>query len=181
MKKIVLIAMMALAFIGCSAKSEDSPAVKPKLVVGQELSFTLNDQFEKPHSLNANTYKVLFAFSKDAAHVCNDFFNTQEADYLEKHNAQFIADVSAAPSLIRSLFIFPGLKDFKHTVLLLDDEDVAAPYRADVDVEKIIVVYVINGTITDVKTISTEAEVKNVIEDDSAMSVIAPLINKVMK
>ncbi|MDQ7068870.1 MAG: hypothetical protein Q9M40_13395 [Sulfurimonas sp.] len=41
------------------------------------------------------------------------FSITKEANYLQKHHTQFIGDVSSAPSIIRKLFILPGLKDFK--------------------------------------------------------------------
>ncbi len=180
MKKILLGILTTFLLIGCSSSAVEEN-VKPKLVVGQSIAdLKLNDQFEKTHGLNANTYKLIFAFSKDGAHICNDFFNTQASSYLEDNNAQFIADVSAAPSLIRSIFIMPGLKDFKHTVLLLDDKAVAAPYREGMDVEKIAVVYILNKEITKIETITTEAELKKVIEDDSAMSIIAPVINEVM-
>jgi len=182
MKKIILGLLVALAFIGCNSKSDENVNVEPKLVVGESVKdIELKDQFEKAHKIEDKTYKIIFAFSKDAAHTCNDYFNTQEPDYLDKHNTQFIADVSAAPSLIRSMFILPGLKDFKHVVLLLDDENQAAPYRKGVDTEKIVVAYILNGKITEVKEVenSTEA-LKKTIEDDSAMSVIAPVVNEVM-
>ena len=166
MKKIVLALVIALSFIGCSSKSDENVVVVPKIVVGHELTnMQLNDQFENKHALNAQTTKLVFAFSKDAAHICNDFFATQEASYLSDNNAQFVADVSSAPSLIRSMFIMPGLKDFKHTVLVLDDKSVAAEYRSGVDVEKIIIVYVDNGTITEIKTLSSEKELKEVLEN----------------
>ena len=123
-----------------------------------------NDQFEKAQVLDASTKKVIFAFSKDIAHICNDYFVTQTPSYLSENNTQFVADVSAAPSLIRSMFILPGLKDFKHTVLLLDDKKVAARYRADMNVEKIVVAYIDNKSITEIVTISSEDELKKVIE-----------------
>lgn len=181
MKNIILAFVAALLFIGCSSNSEENKNVEPKLVVGKSLSdLNLKDQFEKPHTLNADTYKVIFAFDKEPAHICNDFFNTQKPTYLQDHHVQFVADVSAAPSLIRSMFILPGLKDFKHTVLLLDDENVAAPYRKGVDTSKIVVVSLLNKKITDVKTINTTEELKRTVEDDSPMSYIAPAINEVM-
>ena len=164
MKKIVLAALLALLFVGCSSKNEDSSAVEPKLVVGKEINLKLNDQFETPHTLNAETQKLIFALSKDTAHVCNDFFVTQTPTYLSENNTQFIADVSAAPSLIRSMFIMPGLKDFKHTVLILDDKEVAVPYRSGVDVQKIIVAYIEDGKITSLKTLSTPQELQATIE-----------------
>ena len=165
MKKIIIVLTLALTFFGCSSKSEEISNVTPTLVVGKSLSsLSLNDQFEKKHTLDATTTKVIFAFSKDVAHTCNDFFDTKDAQYLANNNTQFIADVSAAPSLIRSMFIMPGLKDFKHTVLILDDEAKAAPYRSGVDVEKIVVVYLNNGTISNIKTLSSETELKATIE-----------------
>jgi len=180
MTKILLGLLATFLFIGCSSSAVEEN-VTPKLVVGQSVSdLKLNDQFEKAHTLNPNTYKLVFAFSKDSAHICNNFFNTKAPTYLKDHNAQFIADVSAAPSLIRSIFIMPGLKDFKHTVLLLDDKTLAAPYRKDMDVDKIVIVYVLNKEISDIKTITTQEELRKTLEDDSPMSFIAPMINKVL-
>jgi hypothetical protein len=181
MKNIILAFIAALLFIGCSSSSNENKNVQPKLVVGKSLSdLNLKDQFGKPHTLNADTYKVIFAFEKKPAHTCNDFFNTQKPTYLQDHHVQFIADVSAAPSLIRSLFIMPGLKKFKHTVLLLDNKTLAAPFRKGVDTTKIVVVSLLNKKITDIKTITTTAELQKTVEDDSPMSYIAPVINTVM-
>jgi len=65
--------------------------------------------------------------------------------------------------------------------LLLDNKEIAAPYRKDMDVEKIAIVYIINEKITDIKIVATEQELREILEDDSPMSYIAPVINKVMK
>jgi len=157
MKKILLGLMSALLFIGCSSSAVEEN-VKPALVAGQNLEISLKDQNEKVHSSTTETKKVIFALSKDAAHTCNDYFETKEPNYLETHSTLFVADVSSAPSLIRSMFIMPGLKDFKHRVLILDDKSVAAPFRAGVDVEKIVVVSLDANKITNVKTISTKEE-----------------------
>ena len=164
MKKTAIALMLALLFIGCNSSDEVIKNVEPKLVVGNSLSgLTLNDQFETQHILSPSTNKVVFAFAKEPAHVCNDFLNTKAPTYLKEHDAEFIADVSAAPSLIRSLFILPGLKDFKHTVLLLDDKNTAAPFRKNMDVEKIVVVFLKNNEITEVKTISTSEELEKIL------------------
>jgi len=164
MKKIIAGLFVSLLLIGCSSK-EVTEVVEPKLVVGKSLSdIALNDQFEKAHKIEASTKKVIFAFSKDIAHTCNDYFVTQSPTYLSENNTQFVADVSAAPSLIRSMFILPGLKDFKHTVLLLDRKEKAAPYRSEMNTEEIVVVYIDNNSITRIITISSEDELKKVIE-----------------
>ena len=164
MKKLIVGVVTALFFLGCSAK-EMNENVVPKLVVGKSLEkVSLNDQFEKLHKIEKGTKTVIFAFSKDSAHTCNNYFVTKPATYLQDNHTQFIADVSAAPSLIRSLFIMPGLKDFKHTVLVLDNKSVALEFRAGVDTEKIVVVSVNDLKIDSIKTISTKEELIKAIE-----------------
>jgi hypothetical protein len=165
MKKIIAGLIISLFFMGCSSKDAPEQVVEPKLVVGKSLAdMKLNDQFEKAHTLKESTKKVVFAYSKDIAHTCNDYFVTQSPTYLSDNNTQFVADVSAAPSLIRSMFILPGLKEFKHTVLLLSDEKTAAPYRAGVNTEKIVVAYVEDKSITKIITLGSESELKQIIE-----------------
>jgi len=164
MKNIILALLVSLAFLGCSSKTVEDKNVHPKLVAGQSFEvFTLNDQFEKAHTLKADTTKVIFAFAKDSAHVCNDYFKTQKPTYLSDHHTAFVADVSAAPSLIRSMFIMPGLKDLKHTVLLLEDKTVAAPYKKGLDFNKIAVVYIVNQKIEKIEFITTADELKKLI------------------
>ncbi len=163
MTKIIAGLLAAFLFIGCSAKTDEN--VKPRLVVGTTIAdMTLSDQFDKPLVISADTSKVIFAFSKDGAHICNDYFVTKSPTYLADNKTIFIADVSSAPSLIRSMFIMPGLKDFKHPVYILDDKVVATGYRADMDTEKIVVVDVENLIIKNIKTISSEKELVTEIE-----------------
>ena len=166
MKIVITLFLTALMFIGCSSKETSDTPVVPKLVINKSLAtLTLNDQHEKAHSLKTTTKKVIFAFSKDSAHTCNDFFVTKKPTYLEDNNVAFVADVSAAPSLIRSMFIMPGLKDFKHTVLILDDKNIAASYTANQDVEKIVVVELADGIITNIKSVSSVNELVKEIEN----------------
>ena len=163
--KIFLPLLLALTFIGCSGDSQELQNITPKLIVGTTLSgTTLKDQFGTPHTIKQETTKLIFAFSKDAAHTCNDFFATQTPTYLADHHSAFIADVSAAPSLIRSMFIMPGLKDFKHKVLLLDDKKQAAPYRAKVDTDKMLLVILKDGKIVATSPLANTAALKAAIE-----------------
>lgn len=165
MKKILVGLITALILIGCSSKDEQLMNVEPILVIGKELSsLELNDQFEKQQTLNPATTKLVFAFAKEPAHICNDFFETMPKTYLQDNNTQFIADVSAAPMLIRSAFIVPGLKKLEHTVLLLDDEAKAAPFKKDMNAEAITVVYLQNSMITDIKNVSSAQELQALIE-----------------
>jgi len=156
MKKILLLLVVALSFIGCS---DEEIIIEPQAVVGKSLeSLKLKDQFDQTKSINSDTKKVIFAFSKDMGHLSNEYFHTKEPTFLADHNTIFIADVSGAPSLIRSMFIMPGLKDFKHTVLVIDDETVASAYKNAGKEEQLMVVLVDNFTIKSISYISSEAE-----------------------
>ncbi len=163
MTKIITALIAAFLFIGCSSKAVEQN-VEPKLVIGKNIELNLNDQHEKAQSIPADTKTLIFAFSKDSAHTCNDYFVTKAPTYLADNGAVFVADVSAAPSLIRSMFIMPGLKDFKHTVLILDDKSVAAGYRAKMETEKIVVISVDNLKITGIKNINSTKELIAKIE-----------------
>ncbi|MGB5965829.1 MAG: hypothetical protein WBF77_03920 [Sulfurimonadaceae bacterium] len=157
MKNIILGLIVAMFFLGCT--KEESIAVESKTVVGNSLeTLVLNDQHEKPQSLSADTKKVIFAFSKDMGHMSNEYFNKQDPNFLVEHNAVFIADVSGAPSLIRSMFIMPGLKDFKHPVLVIEDKNVAAGYRIDENSEKLMILDVDNFIITNISYVASEDE-----------------------
>ena len=156
---------MSLLILGCSSSESNAQDIEAKLVVQKSLTgLTLNDQHEKSHTLPADTQTVIFAFSKDMGHACNDFFETKTPTYLNENHAIFIADVSSAPSIIRSMFIMPGLKDFKHTVLVIDDESVANGYKAGMDTEKIVIVSLDKGVITSISTVSSAEEMAKTIE-----------------
>jgi hypothetical protein len=164
-KKIILGFLIIFLFLGCSATAEEKN-ITPTLVVGRSLSdMQINDQFGKAHTIDSDTKRLIFAFSKATAHICNDYFKTKPATYLAQHKTQFIADVSAAPYLIKKMFILPGLKDFKHTVLVLDDEVTASKYNAGVDVERIVIVDLNDRTIINVSSVRTIKELIAKIEE----------------
>ncbi len=165
MKKVIASVLIAAMFFGCSSKESTDEAVVPKLVLEQSLEdLQLNDQFGKTHSIDNDTKMVIFAFSKDNGHDSNDFFDTQDSNYLNDRGVLFVADVSGAPSLIRSMFIMPGLEDFKHTVLVIDDDHKSASYKSGIDSEKIVVVSLQDKIITDIKYLNSVDELKTLLK-----------------
>jgi len=161
MKQVLLGLVIAMLFLGCAR--DETAAVKSKMAVGESLeALTLKDQFNTPQSLNAETKKVIFAFSKDMGHMSNAYFDKQDPNFLAEHNAVFVADVSSAPSLIRSMFIMPGLKEFKHPVLVIDDENTAASYRIDANRDKLMVVDIEYFIIKKISFVESEDELAKV-------------------
>lgn len=165
MKKVILGLLASFMLVGCSGNDEKLASVEAKLVVQKSLAgLTLNDQHGKAHTLSSDTKSVIFAFSKDMGHLCNDFFVTKDVEYLANNKAVFVADVSSAPSIIRSMFIMPGLQDFDHRVLVLDDENTAQSYKTGVDALKIVVVNLENNIITNITAANTINELRAQIE-----------------
>jgi hypothetical protein len=154
MKNILLVLLMAFSFIGCSSKSDVNKNVEAKLVVGKSLSdIKLSDQNEKLHTLNADTKIVFFSFSKPMGHACNDFLEKKSANFLAEHHALYVADISAAPGLIKKMFILPDLKELKFPILLINDDTLSAEYSKGMNKAKIVVVFLDNGTITKIKNL----------------------------
>ncbi len=164
MKKILLALIVAFAFIGCSSKSDENANknVEAKLVVGKNLSdLKLNDQNEKPQTVTADTKVIFFSFSKPTGHACNDFLEKKPANYLAEHKALYVADVSAAPSLIKKMFILPDLKDLKFPILLINNDALSAAYSKGMNKEKIVVVLLDNGTITKIENLKDTKALEN--------------------
>jgi len=159
MKNIILSLLLAITFIGCSSKSNENKNVEPKLVVGKSLAdFKVNDQNGKPQTIAADTKIIFFSFSKPTGHACNDFLEKEPATYLQEHHAVYVADVSAAPSLIKKMFILPDLKKLKFPILLINDDTLSAEYSKGIDKDSIIVVTLDNKKITKIDKVKNTKE-----------------------
>ena len=159
MKRLIITIFAIFLLFGCSSKSEENKNTKAKLVVGKSLSdIRLKNQHEKQQTIDKETKILFFSFSKPTGHACNEFLEKKPADFLAKHHALYIADVSAAPTLIKKMFILPDLKELKFPILLINDDTLSAEYSKGMNKEKIVVVFLDNGTITKIENLDgTEA------------------------
>jgi hypothetical protein len=158
--------MLTFAFLGCSSKSDESTQnVEAKLVVGKSLaSMELKDQHEKVTKVPQDTKVIFFSFSKPTGHACNAFLESKPANYLAKHKAVYVADVSAAPGIIKSMFILPDLKELKFPILLINDDTLSAEYSKGVNKESIIIVELNNMKIKAISAAKDEKELESFIE-----------------
>ena len=164
MKKIITALAITLLFLGCSSKSQDNANVQAKLEVGKSLAdLKLNDQHEKAQTLPADTKVVFFSFSKPTGHACNEFLESKPASYLAEHHAVYVADVSAAPSLIKKMFILPDLKELKFPILLINDDKLSAEYTKDINKESIIIVELDNLKIKALKEAKDAKELEKIL------------------
>ncbi|MEJ2501443.1 MAG: FAD/FMN-containing dehydrogenase, partial [Campylobacterales bacterium] len=83
---------------------------------------TLEDQFEKRHSVSAEDRIVLVSFERDVSNAVNAFLQKQPKGFLKVHNAKYIADISAMPTIVSKLFALPKMRDYHYPVLLNYDD-----------------------------------------------------------
>jgi len=154
MKNIILSLLLAFTFIGCSSKSDENQNVAAKLVVGKSLAnMALKDQHGKMQKLTPDTKVIFFSFSKAMGHACNALLEKESPDFLAKHHALYVADVSPAPSLIKKMFILPDLEKLKFPILLINDDKTSAEFSKGMKKDSIVVVSVNNETITKIQNL----------------------------
>ncbi|HYQ38740.1 MAG TPA: FAD/FMN-containing dehydrogenase [Pseudomonas sp.] len=97
--------------------------------MGERLApWTLNDQFDKPYTLDGQLHVLLVARSMAGAKLLGAALEGRPKGYLEARRALFVADISRMPSLIGKLFAIPAMRDYSYRVLLDREGKVVAQY-----------------------------------------------------
>jgi len=165
MKKILL-ALLLLLIIGGGAlyaiKGKDTydagkynATLSNGLNEGSIISFTLPDQFDKSHTLSDAVSTLIFVSAKATGHTVKEFLKNQPKDYLEKHHALFVADISPMPVIIRNTFALPDLKKQHYSVLLIYDKAFAGDFKKGTQEDKITIVSLKNGKVEKVNTVDS--------------------------
>jgi len=122
--------------------------------------FVLPDQFGIKHSIDRHTHTFIVSFEKDTGADVNKFLASKSSDYLAKHEAVFIANISKMPSLITKYFAMPKLKKYKHQVLLVNDE---ADHRFKAKDGKITIYKTKKGVVTEIFYINSAKELNKIL------------------
>ncbi|WP_415407775.1 hypothetical protein ACLHDG_04385 [Sulfurovum sp. CS9] len=175
MIKKILLGLLGLIIIGGGAlffiKGKDnydaskySANVSNGLNSGSTISFTLPDQFDKSHTLQADTKTLVLVFAKATGHTVKEFLKKQDSDYLAKRATLFVADISPMPTVIRNTFALPDLKKSAYSVLLIYDKNIAKQLKNEKEADKIAVVTLENGVVNAVKYIDSEEELEAILK-----------------
>jgi len=151
-KKLSLLFMMFFVVVlsGCFGSGVDKKA--DSVVVGKELKpFTLNDQFDKPHTLTKDVKKIIFVAAKKSGHEVRNYFNSLPIDYLKKHHYVFVADVSGMPSIIYKLFAKSDLQKHKYPIWLIFDDKNSKEFKNDKKADEILLITLDNFVVKKVE------------------------------
>ena len=175
MVKKILFGLLGLVIIGggilFSMNGKDTydaakynASVSNGLNVGSTISFTLPDQFDKAHTLEAHTKTLILVFAKATGHTVKEFLKKQDSNYLPKRDTLFIADISPMPTIIRNTFALPDFKKSAYSVLLIYDKNIAKQLKNEKEADKIAVVTLENGVVKAAKYIDSEEELKAILK-----------------
>lgn len=144
-KKLILSAFFAVGLLANT------------LTIGNEIpTLKIKDQFEKEHVVDANTKTIIFSATKDEATTIRDFINEKgKAEFLTSNNIVYIADITGMPSLVTKFFAMPKMKKYEFPILLVDEQNKSL---FPLDGEKITVLSLENGKVTQVKYVKTKEE-----------------------
>lgn len=111
-KKLLLLALIATSLFAAEIKQDDKLRV-----------FVLPDQFGAYHTVDRHTETIIISLEKDTGKDMNAYLASKNPNFLKENNAVFIANISNMPALITRMFAMPKFKEFKHSILLLNNED----------------------------------------------------------
>jgi hypothetical protein len=165
---VVLMFIVIIGFIGFGSKeifNQGGYFTKSTngLKVNSEIDFALPDQHDKIYSLNSNTKKVIFVFSKPMSHIVKNYLANQPKEFLSSKNMLFVADISPMPVAIRNMVAMPDLKKSKYSVLLMFKPDLAKTFIDENTKDKIIIVNLENKKITNITLAINEEELIDAI------------------
>ena len=86
-------------------------------------NFSLPNQFDEKETIDSSIEMIIVSFEKGTGADINQFLSTKDKDFLKNHHAAFIANISGMPSIITKMFALPKMRDYKHSVLLIYDEE----------------------------------------------------------
>jgi hypothetical protein len=111
-----------------------------ELSVGTHLeAFSLTDQFDQTHAIDAQTRVLLFSRDKDLAKMAFAILDKRDANFLRDRKASLILDISAMPRLITWAIAKPRMR--RHAFPLLLDAGPGPTKSLPTEDKKLTLVY----------------------------------------
>ncbi len=79
---------------------------------------TLQDQHDKPYSVDESTKLILFTTGMKGGKVIRKVIDDKEPDYLTNRDALFLSNISGMPGFIAKAFALPSMKKHKYPIVL---------------------------------------------------------------
>ena len=106
----------------------DENVVKPITVGDVFKPYTFENPHEEKHTLKPETKLVIMSFEMEISKGIHTWLEKKEPDFLAKHNAEYVADITEMPGIITYLFARPKMQKYEFPILLADDDDFAPQF-----------------------------------------------------
>ena len=126
-------------------------------------SIELPNQFDEKISLNTNTKKLIFSFSKDAGIAMQEFLDDKPKDYLSSKGIHYIVDVSKMPSFVK-WFVLPMYKSNPYEVLFLSSNEEATKFYNLKKENMLSIVEIDAGVVKNIQYADIKENIAKVIE-----------------
>ncbi len=129
---------------------------------GTKLDLTLPDQFDVSHTVGPEITTLILAFSKTTGGTVRSYLDKQDPDYLSRHKAVFIADISFLPVVLRNTVGLPQLRESPYPVLLIYEDEMSRSLQNEAHGGKITVATLDKGVVQRVEYITSKKELASV-------------------
>jgi hypothetical protein len=85
------------------------------------------DQHGEAYVFEPGTNAVLIAFEMGAARAANRLLAEQSPEYLDDHQAVYVANIYGMPGIGRR-FALPKMRKYPHRIVLADEENLLTPF-----------------------------------------------------
>lgn len=89
--------------------------------------FTVQDQHEKPFTLEPGPRYLLVSFDMSTGKAANGFLEKRSNEFLEENKALFLSNIHGMPWIGRK-FALPKMRKYPHRILLADEEGMLDAY-----------------------------------------------------
>lgn len=122
----------------------------------------LVDQFDERVVIKDFSKIAIVVFDREASDVVNTFLQTQSPEYLAKHEAFLIADISEMPGFVAQAFALPKMRKYPYKVLLIKDEEQGMLFPGEE--HKITIMHINHNKVKKISYITTANELKAILD-----------------
>ncbi len=152
-KQILLLTFLCLGLSSASIASDLKP--------GDVFPATkLEDQHGELVTISSAARIVIFAVERPASDLVNSYLEKKPSDFLDRHQAHFVVDISGMPKMITRMFALPKMRKRPYAVLLAEEAETLGfiPRRHD----EVTVIRLNEGLVESVNYATTGADLDEV-------------------
>ncbi len=108
-----------------AACASDTEGPEPLEAGSRVPKVTLLDQNDEPHTIDESVAAIFFAREMEGGEVIRKLLDEEGPQFLQKHRALYVADISGMPTLIAKMIAIPKMRDERPYPTLLDHDGTA--------------------------------------------------------